>query len=386
MTVPADMRILFISERAGFAGGIERFIFHTAGLLRQAGATVYGCFRRPDRDPERFAENFDRIFPPEALPEADFTVIHQISDTDFLERLIESRGDRLALCVHDHECYCPRTYRYTPFGRKECFRPDSLLRCGLCAMATSPRHWRGGFFTELAARTTGARDRLRLLRRIPRVAVLSGFMRQNLILNGFAPERVAVIPPPIPVPPEAPVHEAHDIPRLLFTGQLIRGKGVDQLLRALALLEHDCRLTIAGDGGQRPELERLASELGVAEKVTFAGWVADPEKLYASSDIAVFPFFWQEPFGLVGPEALARELPVAAFRTGGIGEWLEDGVTGLAVPPRDIHGFARAVDKLLGDRELRLRLGRQGRELVRERFSEQEYLRKFHLWAKGEFR
>ena len=124
----------------------------------------------------------------------------------------------------------------------------------------------------------------------------------------------------------------------------------------------------------------------MAAKVTFAGWVADPEKLYASSDIAVLPFFWQEPFGLVGPEALARELPVAAFRTGGVDEWLRDGVTGIAVTPRDIPGFARAVDKLLGDRELRLRLGRQGRELVRKRFSEQEYVRKFRLWAKGELR
>ena len=61
MKVLADLRILFISERAGFAGGIERFIFHTAGLLRQAGAAVYGCFQRPDREKERFAENFDRI-------------------------------------------------------------------------------------------------------------------------------------------------------------------------------------------------------------------------------------------------------------------------------------------------------------------------------------
>ena len=386
MNTAAEFRILFISERAGFAGGIERFIFQTAGLLRQAGATVYGCFQRPDRDRERFAENFDRLFPPDALPEADFTVVHRISDTDFLKRLIESRGDRLALYVHDHECYCPRTYRYTPFGRKECHRPYSPFRCGLCAMATSPRHWRGGFFMELAARTTGARKRLRLLRRIPRVAVLSEFMRQNLLLNGFSAEQVAVIPPPVPVPREAPVHEDHELPRLLFTGQLIRGKGVDQLLRALALLEHDFRLTIAGDGGQRPELERLASELGLTEKVTFAGWVPDPEKLYASSDIAVLPFFWQEPFGLVGPEALARELPVAAFQTGGIGEWLKNGITGLAVPPRDIPGFAAAVDRLLGDRELRLKLGRQGRELVRERFSEEGYVRNFGLWVKGELK
>ena len=97
----------------------------------------------------------------------------------------------------------------------------------------------------------------------------------------------------------------------------------------------------------------------------------------------ILPFFWQEPFGLVGPEAMARALPVVAFRTGGVDEWLRDGENGLAVPPRDIPAFAAAVDRLLADREERIRLGRRGREGVRERFSETEYVRNFRAWIEG---
>ncbi len=249
-------------------------------------------------------------------------------------------------------------------------------------MAVSPRRWRGGFFRELAARTTECRARLERLQRIPRVAVLSAFMRQSLIDNGFDPARIAVIPPPVAVPETLPERPENTPPKLLFTGQLIQGKGVDQLLRALPLLRHDFRLVIAGEGNMRTRLERLARQLGVADKVTFAGWVADPERLYAACDIAVLPFFWQEPFGLVGPEAMARELPVVAFRTGGVDEWLRDGENGLAVPPRDIPAFAAAVDRLLADPE-RIRLGRCGRAWVRERFSETGYVRRFRAWIQG---
>ncbi len=378
-----EPRILFVSERAGFAGGIERFMFQTAGLLRSAGMSVSGCFERPDRDYERFARNFDGIHTPDQLPEADLTVIHKVTSSELLEKLLEQRGGQLALYVHDHEYYCPRTYRYTPFGRRDCRRAYSMLRCGLCAMAVSPRRWRGGFFREFAARTAGCRKRLELLRKIPRVAVLSEFMRGNLLDNGFAPEAVTVIPPPIEIPDKLPEHQGSRPPKLLFTGQLIRGKGADQLLHALPLLKNDYRLIIAGEGNQRPELEQLAVRLGVADRVTFAGWVSDPEKLYSECDIAVLPFFWQEPFGLVGPEAGGRGLPVVAFQAGGISEWLRDGENGFSVPPRNIPAFAAAVDRLLADPELRRRFGSRGRELVREHFSGEEYVRRFRQWAKG---
>ena len=376
-------RVLFISEFSGFAGGIERFIFHTARLLRAAGMEVLGQFDRPARDEARFLRGFDRICHAGETAEVDLAVVHKISDPARLERLLEHYGDKLALYVHDHDYYCPRTYRYTPFGRKDCARPYSMLRCGLCAMATSPRHWRGGPFAALAARTVKCRRRLELMRNVRRVAVLSEFMRDTLVSNGFAPENVTVIPPPVPVPEELPPRPENTPPKLLFTGQLIRGKGVDQLLRALPLVRHPFTLTVAGDGNQRAELELLAARTGEADRIRFTGWVPDPERLVFESDIAVLPFFWQEPFGLVGPEALARELPVVAFRTGGVDEWLRDGENGFAAPPRDIAGFAAAIEKLLEDRELRRRFGAAGRQLVRERFSEPEYVRRFEAWMNG---
>ena len=374
-------RLLFISEFSGFAGGIERFVFQTAQLLRGAGFEVAGQFDHPARDEAHFLCGFDHVYHPGEAAEADLAVVHKVADPEHLKRLLERYGDRLALYVHDHDYYCPRTYRYTPFGRKNCERAYAMTRCGLCAMAVSPRRWRGGFFSELAARTVKCRRRLELLKQVPRVAVLSEFMRGNLVANGFDPERITVIPPPVPAPPELPPRPENTPPQLLFTGQLIRGKGVDQLLRALPLIRHPFRLTIAGEGNQKPELERLSASLGLADKVTFAGWVADPEKLVSESDVAVLPFFWQEPFGLVGPEALARELPVVAFRTGGVDEWLRDGENGFAVPARDVAGFAAAVDKLLGDPELRRRFGERGRKFVQERFSEAEYVRNFKAWA-----
>lgn len=374
-------RVLFISEFSGFAGGIERFIFHTAQLLRAAGFEAAGQFRRPARDAARFLRGFDRVYHPGERADADLAVVHKIADPEHLAELSERYGDRLAIYVHDHDYYCPRTYRYTPFGRNNCERAYSMVRCGLCAMAVSPRRWQGGFFSELAARFVRCRRRLELLKRAPRVAVLSEFMRGNLIANGFDPERIAVIPPPVAAPPELPPRPVNNPPQLLFTGQLIRGKGVDQLLRALPLVHSPFHLTIAGEGNQKPELERLAASLGIADRVTFAGWVDDPEKLVMTSDVAVLPFFWQEPFGLVGPEALVRGLPVVAFRTGGVDEWLRDDENGFAVPPRDVAGFAAAIDKLLADRELRRRFGANGRALVLERFSEAEYVRRFEAWS-----
>ena len=73
-------KVLYLSERAGFAGGIERFLYHTANLLRKADVEMLGQFERPDRDSERFLGAFDRVCPPGTEAQADLTVIHRISD------------------------------------------------------------------------------------------------------------------------------------------------------------------------------------------------------------------------------------------------------------------------------------------------------------------
>jgi glycosyltransferase involved in cell wall biosynthesis len=92
------------------------------------------------------------------------------------------------------------------------------------------------------------------------------------------------------------------------------------------------------------------------------------ERLYARAAVVACPSR-REGFGVACAEAMAHGRPVVASAVGGLLDLVMDGETGLLVPPRDPAALRAALERLLGDRELRLRLGAAGRERVRERFS-----------------
>ena len=85
--------------------------------------------------------------------------------------------------------------------------------------------------------------------------------------------------------------------------------------------------------------------------------------------MVAIPSLWPEPFGLVGIETLAQGRPVIASATGGIGDWLEDGVGGLLVTPGDARALAAALDELLADPERQRAMGAAGRARVASRFT-----------------
>lgn len=160
-------------------------------------------------------------------------------------------------------------------------------------------------------------------------------------------------------------------PLVLSVGRLVEQKGVDYLLRAFALFsrEHStARLLIAGKGPQEAHLRRLRANLGIADKVVFAGYISDSllPFYYAASDIFVLPSLW-EPFGMVLLEAMASGKAVIASRTGGVPEVVGD--AGLLVPPRDVSALARALSTLASDATLRKKLGALGCARARRYFS-----------------
>jgi len=106
---------------------------------------------------------------------------------------------------------------------------------------------------------------------------------------------------------------------VLFAGQIIRGKGVDLLLKALAKLTVPFECLILGDGNHRPYCQRLCTRLNLAERVQFRGFVPADElqKFYVDASVFVVPSVWPEPFGMVGPEAMRYGLPVVRLRRGG---------------------------------------------------------------------
>ena len=371
-----NSKILYWSEYLGFEGGIERYAFQTASLLRSRGARVDYVGEAPGRNAELFRTGFDRILSPEeALADAgkyDLTVLHKLCPSGMLKTLDRSFGSRLVFWAHDHDLYCPRRYYYTPGKRRNCHRSHSFSRCALCGMLAAPHSWRGGPCGQLKRLWLDTPAALRLLRN-HHAEALSEFMRNNLFLNGFSIDRLHVIPPFIA--PGEPKTEwiPGDVFRLLFLGQLIRGKGCDLFLDVLSRLTVPYLAVIAGDGNDRSMLEEKARSLGLTERVHFTGWLPDPESCFAGADLAVFPFRWQEPFGLCGLEAIAHGVPVVAFDTGGIREWLMEDLTGIAVPELDVSGMANAIVRLYGRKEKLSEMSRNGIELTRSKFSENRF-------------
>ncbi|MBP0464453.1 glycosyltransferase [Roseomonas sp. PWR1] len=156
--------------------------------------------------------------------------------------------------------------------------------------------------------------------------------------------------------------------RLLAMGRLHRNKGFDVALRALALLP-GAHLSIAGEGPERAALESLARELGVADRVAFLGWRRDVGALLAGCDIFLCSSR-HEPLGNIVLEAWSAGRPVVAAAAQGPSELIEDGETGLLVPPEDAAALAQAVGALLADPQRAARIAQAGREAFARDFAE----------------
>jgi glycosyltransferase involved in cell wall biosynthesis len=138
----------------------------------------------------------------------------------------------------------------------------------------------------------------------------------------------------------------------------------------------EAEFVICGEGRRLSDMRRLAEDLGIGERIRFAGWL-DPDPLaeeFANASLVVMPSLWPEPFGLVGIEALAAGRPAVASATGGIVDWLDDGVAGLRVPPGDELALAAALNELLADPEKQKTMGMAGRRVVADRFSPASHL------------
>jgi len=161
-----------------------------------------------------------------------------------------------------------------------------------------------------------------------------------------------------------------DTLRLITVAHLIPAKGVDVLLRALALLEsRHWHLTIVGAGPELERLRELALELGLGGRVELLGLRNDLEQLLAAADLFVHPARWQEAFGLAVAEAMACGLPIVASRVGALPELVEDQVNGILVEPGQPAALAEAIARLAADPALRMTMGQASRVRAVERFS-----------------
>lgn len=216
----------------------------------------------------------------------------------------------------------------------------------------------------------GGTARTRLLRET-RTAALRGarhvfcpsaYLREIALGWGLDPRRVSVLPNPAPEIPDLADREelraqlGMEGAELVFAGRLGPQKALARGLEAVAAVP-DVNLTIAGDGPERVALERLAAELGLAQRARFLGSVPRETVLclFRAADASLLPSAW-ENFPHTVVEALALGCPVIATAVGGVPEVVRDGENGLLVPSGDSDALASAIAYFFSDAELRERL------------------------------
>ncbi len=200
------------------------------------------------------------------------------------------------------------------------------------------------------------------------------------MVEKFYPKKVEIIPfgAAVEIEEGREVMGRSSSPQLLFVGRLVERKGVEYLLRALAVVRKEVPavLTVIGDGRERKRLESLARELGISEAVRFLGFVSSPElaKYYKECDIFILPAIYDrrgdtEMLGVVLLEAMSYKKPVIASDVGGISDIVKDRATGILVREKSVDELKEALLLLLRDENLRREIGERGYQFGRERFS-----------------
>lgn len=371
------MRVLWVNEAADFIGGCEQYIFNTVRLLREHdvhSSLLYDCRQNLSVD---FVKPFDHAFPMVDIKtqvaeiKPDLIYVHRLSGRKIVEELRQT-GVPTVRFFHDTKLFCPREHRYTTIGLHTCHKPMGM-RCYVpCLGVINRRNNRLGVgITPVRM----LRAEIDANGKLEAFVVASEYMASLISEHGLSRNRIHVIPL-YSIPPPGTPSVSREPNLFLFAGQLVRSKGLDILLRALASTLHTSALYIVGRGRQEHMFRELARTLELDGRVTFLGQVSGEElsRLYDRATCLVLPARQPESFGLVGPEAMSHGTPVIATNIGGAVSWLENGKTGIAVPPNNVQALAKAMDRIADDLSLRKMMGENARRSYQERFMPERHI------------
>ncbi|HUX33651.1 MAG TPA: glycosyltransferase family 4 protein [Gemmatimonadaceae bacterium] len=354
------MRILFVNDGVGDAGGVQRYLEAVAAALATRGHELALLHLDPLRVPSDSPVGgsfshfcVDQLGVEGAVaaarqwqPAVAFS--HNMRVLDVEQRLLDCMP--VVKMMHGYFGTCVGGQKMHAFPRAAAC--DRQLGPA-CLALYLPRHCGQYSVGKMFAQYDWAQRQRALLERYAAVVVASDHMRHEYVRHGVRADRATVN---VLFPAEAPGAPAPmpDRFRALFLGRMTTLKGGDVLVRAVALASEQVgapiALTMAGDGPRRAAWESLSTSLGVA--ATFPGWVDDRQRaaLYDAASVVVVPSVWPEPFGLTGLEGGAYGAAAVAFDVGGIAAWLRDGENGWLVDARTgARGLAAALAQAYTD-------------------------------------
>jgi glycosyltransferase involved in cell wall biosynthesis len=325
------MRILHLVDRLSERGGAYR---HLLGMVEwlaagheqllafgeRSGEGSVPCATVRARGLRSRVRAPIRLDPVAAEFAPDIVHLHTVMNPAVLEW---AAGRPAVMTVQDHRLFCP--------GRGKLTLDERVCRTTMSAEACRACFEQADYFQSMLDLT---RERLAAASRLGRLTVLSRYMKDELAGAGVPAERIEVIPPFVhgldsEALPDGP-------PCVLFVGRLVWAKGVRDAIEAWRQSGLDLPLVFAGAGPFAIEAQERGFEvLGWLDRVRLA-------RTLRRARAVLLPSRWQEPFGIVGLEALAMGVPVAAYDSGGVREWHPGPEQGL-VPWGDVPALAAAL-------------------------------------------
>ncbi|WP_071873425.1 glycosyltransferase family 4 protein [Atopomonas hussainii] len=392
------MRILLLVETLTI-GGLPNYVLELARALSERGETVglaHGGGEVPEfldchgiellaLTPHGFTQPYTLSSAMQVLHDwkPDVLHLHLCSVLPLLEAL-PSLGVPLVRSFHDYTSMCLRRGRRR-FPGDRCSRPlgwsCALQGCLLGAPAEGSR------LPSLQNLPNKLKERA-LYQAFAASVVGSNHMRQVLLSNNFASDRVTVVPyfsrfdqqalsstPAKSRQTGTAPHQERPL-RLLFTGQAVKGKGLEVLINALAQLRGNWQLTAITSGPRLTIAKALAKQHTIDGRINFIEWLPQEQLAdhYQHADLFVLPSVWDDPGPLVGIEAMSFETPVLAFPVGGIPDYVQDGRTGYLTKQVSVNALAASLQRAIEQTAQLPELGRAARALVAQQHSRQRHI------------
>jgi glycosyltransferase involved in cell wall biosynthesis len=367
------MRILVGNWGRRLAGGTETYLGQVMSRLAARGHEIGFCFEADEPEGRPLIPLPSSALSAQLRPDtaSAIDVLRSwrpdvIYAHGFLDPEVEAQVLGIAPAVFVAHSYYGTCVSGEKTHKFPVVRPCSRVFGVACLALYFPRRCGGLSPISMLTAYERQRRRLGLLHRYAAVITPSAHMSREFLRHGIAANRVHTLPHGIdPADDDADAAAprerwriAQSPVRLAFVGRMDRLKGGRALLEALprvqAALGRPIHLTFAGEGPARESWERHAVGISAAAAdltIEFTGWL--PQEALAArlaaTDVVVVPSQWPEPFGLAGLEANRRGLPVVAYATGGIPEWLHEGVNGCLAPgdPPTVQGLAEALTRCL---------------------------------------
>jgi len=382
------VRILHLNEHLNWTGGVETYILHLIPALESHGLEQYYAFAKGNSSllPNSFevpelghfdkrAEQlgYDRVRSILAQINPDVIHVHRVYNLGALRACLDARPT--VVTCHDYLYLCPAASFFHRRTKTICHRQAGPA----CFAVTLVKHCLTPKPRYALAYYRRVKTFLQWRERFAKIICPSESVRKRLLKVGFPPEKAQTLPYFCPIKPLDEPRPMPPKPTILFMGRIRPIKGFDIFIDALSRIP-EAQGILVGDITDNTQqlINNLSKRFGCPARLEVHPWASREQisEFFKSATLFVFPSIWPETLGIVGLEAMAHGVPVVASDVGGVRQWLQDGVNGVLVPPRNAIALADAIRRLLSSPNTLHSMGQNAIRTIKEGFLLEQHVTK----------